>query len=64
MDKKELIIAALQQKIGELVANYELQISILRADITIIANEQQQKEKAIQEYSDGLVQKTKPKAEK
>lgn len=64
MDKKELIIAALQQKIGELVASYETQIAILRADLTIIANEQEEKQKAIKEYSEGLIEKSKPKTEK
>lgn len=64
MDKKELIIAALQQKIGELVASYETQIAILRADLTIIANEQEEKQKAIKEYSEGLIEKSKSKTEK
>ena len=34
MDKAELIITALQQRIGELVSNYETQVAILRAEIT------------------------------
>lgn len=33
-EKVELVITALQQRIGELVANYETQIAILRAEIT------------------------------
>lgn len=32
--KAELVITALQEKIGQLVANYETQIAILRAEIT------------------------------
>lgn len=32
--KNELMILALQQRIGEIVAQYELQIASLRADIT------------------------------
>jgi len=32
--KVELVITALQQRIGELVTNYETQIAILRAEIT------------------------------
>jgi len=32
--KAELIITALQQRIGEIVANYETQIAILRAELT------------------------------
>jgi hypothetical protein len=33
-DKAELVIMALQQRMGELVSNYETQIAILRADYT------------------------------
>ena len=34
MEKAELVISALQQRIGELVSNYETHIAILRAEIT------------------------------
>jgi len=34
MEKAELVITALQQRIGEIVSNYETQIAILRAEIT------------------------------
>jgi hypothetical protein len=34
MDKAELVIAALQQRIGELVSQYETHVAILRAEIT------------------------------
>lgn len=34
MDKSQLIITALQQRIGEIVSNYETQIAILRAEVT------------------------------
>jgi phage host-nuclease inhibitor protein Gam len=54
MDKAELIITALQQRIGELVSNYETQIAILRAEITQLM--EQAKNEAIQEYSDSLNQ--------
>jgi restriction endonuclease S subunit len=37
MEKVELVITALQQRIGELVSNYETQIAILRAEITQMA---------------------------
>ena len=37
--KAELVVAALQQRIGELVANYETQIAILRAEITQLSDE-------------------------
>jgi phage host-nuclease inhibitor protein Gam len=58
MDKAELVITALQQRIGELTANYETQIAILRAEITIMANEQEEKKKAADEYSQSLSDKT------
>ena len=48
MEKAELVISALQQRIGELVSNYETHIAILRAEITqlqqpVIAEEQEEK---------------------
>jgi phage host-nuclease inhibitor protein Gam len=58
MEKAELIITALQQRIGELTANYETQIAILRAEITMMAKEQEDKQKAIDEYSQSLSEKT------
>lgn len=57
MDKNQLIITALQQRIGEMAANYETQIAILRAEITQMLNEKEEKEQAIQNYElslDGL----------
>lgn len=53
-NKTELIITALQQRIGEIVSNYETQIAVLRAEITELINEKQEHEKSIQEYSDSL----------
>jgi hypothetical protein len=50
MDKEQLIITALQQRIGEMAASYETQIAILRAEITHMLNEKEEKEKAIQDY--------------
>ena len=32
--KQELMLLALQQRIGEITANYEVQIASLRADLT------------------------------
>jgi len=52
MDKAELVITALQQRIGELVSNYETQIAILRADITQLMDKA--KNEALQEYSDSI----------
>ena len=53
-EKAELIITALQQRIGEIVANYETQIAILRADLTQLMDEKNAKEEAIKDYSNGL----------
>lgn len=39
--KPELVIAALQQRIGEIVTHYETQMALLRADITILAKEKE-----------------------
>jgi predicted nucleic acid-binding Zn-ribbon protein len=49
-EKAELVITALQQRIGEL----ELDKAILRAEITQLLDEKKDREKAIQEYSDSL----------
>ena len=53
-EKAELVIAALQQRLGELVAGYETQIAILRADLTQLMDEKDAKEKAAEEYSASL----------
>lgn len=45
-EKAELVITALQQRIGEIVSNYETQIAILRAEITQLLNEKNAKEEA------------------
>jgi folate-binding Fe-S cluster repair protein YgfZ len=59
--KAELVITALQQRIGELVSNYETQIAILRADITALIQEREEqvkqdneKKEAIEAYSEHL----------
>lgn len=54
MDKAELVITALQQRIGEITSNYELQVAILRAEITQLVEDKNAKEKASQEYSASL----------
>jgi phage host-nuclease inhibitor protein Gam len=56
MDKAELIITALQQRIGEITSNYETQIAILRAEITMIMQQQEDKQKAVQDYNETLTQ--------
>ena len=53
-EKAELIITALQQRIGEIVSNYETQIAVLRAEITLLIDQNQEREKSIKEYSDSL----------
>ena len=54
MDKAELVVTALQQRIGELVSNYETQIAIYRAEITMLQNEREVKNEAVQKYSEHL----------
>jgi len=61
MEKAELVITALQQRIGELVSNYETQIAILRAELTQQMQQSEDKQKAIDEYSKELSEKTAPK---
>jgi phage host-nuclease inhibitor protein Gam len=53
-DKAELVITALQQRIGEIVSNYETQIAVLRAEITQLLEEKNAKETAAEEYSEAL----------
>jgi phage host-nuclease inhibitor protein Gam len=53
-EKAELIITALQQRIGEIVSNYETQIAILRAEITKLIEEKDAKVEAIQAYEEHL----------
>jgi phage host-nuclease inhibitor protein Gam len=53
-DKAELVITALQQRIGEIVSNYETQIAILRAEITNLMEEKELKSEAVKNYSEKL----------
>ena len=53
-EKAELIITALQQRIGEIVSNYETQIAVLRAEITKIMEEKDAKVEATKQYEDHL----------
>jgi hypothetical protein len=39
MEKAELVIQALQQRIGEIVSQYETHIAILRAEITQLSEQ-------------------------
>lgn len=56
-EKAELVIAALQQRIGEVVSNYETQIAILRAEITMLMDQQNKKEDAAIQYAESLQNK-------
>jgi len=53
-DKAELVITALQQRIGEIVSTYETQIAILRAEITKLMEEKQAKDEVVQNYEEHL----------
>ena len=53
MEKAELVITALQQRIGEIVSQYETQVAILRAELTQMMDNQ----KASDESSSSLSQK-------
>jgi sRNA-binding carbon storage regulator CsrA len=53
-NKAGLVITALQQRIGELVSNYETQIAILRAEITQLMEKENAKDQAKEEYSEHL----------
>ena len=55
LQKAELIISALQQRIGEMSVSYETQIAILRAELTMFSNDQQDKQNAKEEYSNSLL---------
>jgi phage host-nuclease inhibitor protein Gam len=53
-EKVELVITALQQRIGEIVSNYETQVAVLRAEITKLMEEKEAKREAVQEYEEHL----------
>lgn len=53
-EKAELVITALQQRIGEIVSNYETQIAILRAEITNLMEEKKERDEAVQNYEEHL----------
>ena len=39
MEKLELVVQALQQRIGEIVSQYETHIAVLRAEITQLSDQ-------------------------
>ncbi len=53
-EKAELVITALQQRIGEIVSSYETQIAFLRAEVTKLIEEKESKVEAVQAYEDHL----------
>lgn len=57
MEKAELVITALQQRIGEIVSQYELQNVLLRAEITDLVDKQKEREGVIEEISQALSKK-------
>jgi hypothetical protein len=44
MEKVELVVQALQQRIGEIVSQYETHIAILRAEITELTDQNKSQE--------------------
>lgn len=57
MEKAELVVMALQQRMGELVSSYETQIAILRAELTQLVKQSEDKEKAAEEYAQEIAEK-------
>jgi len=53
-EKAELVITALQQRIGEIVSNYETQIAILRAEITKLMEDKKEKDESVQNYEEHI----------
>jgi restriction endonuclease S subunit len=53
-NQAELVITALQQRIGEIVSNYETQIAFLRAELTKVSEEKEAKFEAAEAYSEHL----------
>jgi hypothetical protein len=47
-NRYELVITALQQRIGEIVANYETQIAILRAELTAVTAPAEEETKVVE----------------
>lgn len=56
-DKAELVIAALKQRIGEIVSNYETQLALVRAELTVLMEQQEAKEKETIDYAEYIEKK-------
>lgn len=50
--KEELILTALQERIGQIVVGYETQIAVLRAELTSLVNTELDKKDAAEKYSE------------
>jgi hypothetical protein len=55
--REELIVTALQERIGQISANYELQIAMLRAELTVMSNQSNDKQKSLDAYSEEIESK-------
>lgn len=53
-EKSQLVISAMQERIGQLAANYELQIAMLRAELTVMSNQSNDKQKSLDSYSEEI----------
>jgi len=63
MEKAELIITALQQRISQMAGDHAIEIAMLRAELTELTNqlnEIQNKKKAKDEYSQEIANKISP----
>lgn len=56
-EKSQLVISAMQERIGQLAANYELQIAMLRAELTVMSNQSDDKQKSLDSYSEEIESK-------
>lgn len=52
--KEEMVISALQERIGQLVVGYESQIAFLRAELTSLINNEKEKQEAVEKYSQNI----------
>lgn len=52
--KEEMIISALQERVGQLVASYETQIAFLRAELTSLVNNEKEKKESMEKYSQDI----------
>jgi len=58
MNKADLVITAIQQRIGEITSNYEIQVALLRAELTEQAQQLEERQKTIEHYAILLAEKT------